>query len=126
MPQQQPELLQRPHGILNPPHHNGNFPAVSFGLAFCVCGLLSTSCRVVAPLPSGVCPLVGGVEPGACIGFLVGGIGACPLVGGAGSCLSGGQGPVRRGRIRGSCVPRRTLGSLSADGRGCVPTLLVV
>ena len=30
------------------------------------------------------------------------------------------------GVIRGSCVPRRTLGSLFADGWGRVPTLSVV
>ena len=27
----------------------------------CVCGLLSTGCRIVVPLASGVCPLVGEV-----------------------------------------------------------------
>ena len=30
------------------------------------------------------------------------------------------------GVIRGSCVPGRTLGSLFADGYGCVPTFFVV
>ena len=39
-----------------------------------------------------------------------------PLVGGA-LCLDG---------IRGSCVPRGTLGSLFTDGWGCDPTWIVV
>ena len=48
-------------------------------LTFCVCGLRSAGCRAIAPLTSGVCPQVGGVGPGACAGFLVGGPVACPL-----------------------------------------------
>ena len=35
-------------------------------------------------------------------------------------------GALSLGVIRGSCVPRRTLGSLFADGWGRVPTLSVV
>ena len=60
-----------------------------------------------------------------CAGFLVGGSIACPLVGGAGSCPSGGQGPVK-GVFRGDCGLRKTLSCLSADRWGCVSALLVV
>ena len=67
--------------------------AVSFCLPFCVHG--SIGCRTVVPLDSGVCPLVGEVDPETCASFLVGGPGAFPLVGGAGSCSSGGQGHVK-------------------------------
>ena len=70
------------------------FSVISFCLTFCVHGLLSTVCRIIVPLASGVCPLVGEVGPGACAGFLLGETGACPLVGGAGSCPSDGQGHV--------------------------------
>ena len=48
----------------------------------------------------------------------MGGTGAHPLVDGAGSCPSSVFGGV--------CELRMTLGSLSFDGRGCVPTLLIV
>ena len=54
-------------------------------------GLLSAGYRVVAPHASLVCRLLGEADPGACIGFLVGGTGACPLVGRAGCYPSGGQ-----------------------------------
>ena len=76
------------------------FSAISFSLTLRFCGLLFAGCRVVVPLASGFCPLVGEVCPGAYAGFLVGGTGAYPpvggtgaypLVGGAGSCPSGGQ-----------------------------------
>ena len=36
------------------------------------------------------------------------------------------DGALFLGVIRCSCVPRRTLGSMFADGWGCVPTLFVV
>ena len=49
-------------------------------VTFCVCGLCSAGLRIVVPLASGVFPLAVGVDPEACTGFLVGGIGACPLV----------------------------------------------
>ena len=42
--------------------------------------------------------------------------GTCPLVGGA----------VARGESKGGWGLRKSLGSQSADGRGCVPTLVVV
>ena len=42
-----------------------------------------------------VCPLVGGVDPGTCAGFLVGRTYACPLKDGAGSCPPGGYGHSR-------------------------------
>ena len=60
----------------------------------------------------------------ACVGFLVESTGACVLVVGAGSCPSG-------GRSASGCVfwciceLSMTLGSISANGRGCVPVLLV-
>ena len=56
------------------------FSIVSFCLTFCVCDLLSAGCRIIVPLASGVCSLLGKVYPGACVGFLMGGTGACPLV----------------------------------------------
>lgn len=71
------------------------FPAISFFLTFCVCGLHSSGYRSVAPLASSICPLVGEVGPEACAGFLVRGTAACPLVGRAGSCPSGGQRRVK-------------------------------
>ena len=40
-------------------------------------------------------PPLGKVGSVACVGFLVGGTGACVLVGGAASFLSGGQGHVQ-------------------------------
>ena len=55
---------------------------ISFCLMYCVCGLLSVGYSVVVPLASVVCSLVGEVGPGACVGFLVGGTGACALVDG--------------------------------------------
>ena len=51
------------------------FSVITFCITFCVCGLLSTGCRIVFPLACGVCPLVGEVGPGTCAGFLVGGTG---------------------------------------------------
>ena len=66
------------------------FSLVSFCLIFCVCGLCSAGYRIIVTLASCVCPLVGEFGSGVCVGFLVGGTGACPLVGGAGSCPSGG------------------------------------
>ena len=59
-----------------------------------VCGLRSSGWKTVILPGSGVCPMLGEVDPGACAGFLVGGTSACPLVGGAGSCPSGRQGHV--------------------------------
>ena len=70
---------------------------------------------VIVFLASGVCPLVGEVGPGAYVGFLVGGIGACALVGGAGSCPSSRQDYVT-GCVLGVCKLSTTLDSLSADG----------
>ena len=61
----------------------------------------------------------------ACVGFLVEGICACVLVDEAGSCLSGGQ-ATSCGVFWGVCDLSMILGSLSANGWGCVPVLLVV
>ena len=52
----------------------------------------------------------------ACVGFLVDGTGSCVLVGRAASS----------GMFWGVCDLRMILGSLSANGWGCVPVLLVV
>ena len=60
-----------------------------------------------------------------CVGFLVEGTGACVLVNVAGSCLSGGQDHVWW-CVWGVCDLIMILGSLSANGWGCVPVLLVV
>ena len=56
------------------------------------------------------------------VGFLVEGTGACVE---AGSCLSGGQDHVQW-CVWGFCDLIMILGSLSANGWGCVPVLLVV
>ena len=43
---------------------------------------------------------MGEIDPGASVGFLVGGTGAYPLVCGAGSCPSVGQGHVKGSVLR--------------------------
>ena len=60
-----------------------------------------------------------------CVGFLVEGTGACVLVDEAGSCLSGVQ-DCMRDVFWGVCGLIMIFGSLSANGWGCVPVLLVV
>ena len=60
-----------------------------------------------------------------CVGFLVEGTSACVLVDEAGSCLSGGHVHIWW-CILGVCGLIMILGSLSANGWGCVPVLLVV
>ena len=76
-----------------------NAKSYSLCLTFCVCGLHSAGCRAIAPLTSGVYPQVGGVGPGACAGFLVGGPVACPLEGRAGFVFL-----VGKATSRGVCV----------------------
>ena len=71
------------------------FSVISFCLTNCVYGLLSTGCRVVVPLVSVDCPLVGDVGPGACACFLVGGSGVHALLGGVESFPSDDQGCIR-------------------------------
>ena len=71
------------------------FSANSFCLTFYVCGLLSSAYRIITPLASDVCPLVGEVDPGVCAGLLVEGTSACHWWVGAGFCPSGAQGPVK-------------------------------
>ena len=71
------------------------FSVISFCLTYCVYGLLSAGCRVIVPLDSDVCPLVGEVGPEACVGFLEGVTGTCALVDGAESFFSDGQGNVK-------------------------------
>ena len=61
----------------------------------------------------------------ACLGFLVGETGACVVVGGAGSCPLVGR-TASSGVFWGFCELSMTLVSLSANGWGCVPVLLVV
>ena len=60
----------------------------------CLC---SHFCRLwgLVLLASHVCPLVGEVSPGACVGFLVGRTGACVLVDEAESCPSNRQGHIK-------------------------------
>ena len=60
-----------------------------------------------------------------CVGFLVEGTSACVLVDEAGSCLSRGR-TASGGVFWGVCCLIMILGSLSANGCGCVPVLLVV
>ena len=60
-----------------------------------------------------------------CVGFLVEGTSACVLVDEAGSCLSGGT-STSGGLFEGVCGLIMILGSLCANGWGCVPVLLVV
>ena len=67
---------------------------------------------------------MGKVGSVSCVGFMVEGTGACVLVGGARSCLSGGQDHVQWYVF--SVCELMILGSLSANGWGCVPVLLVV
>lgn len=60
-----------------------------------------------------------GLEAGA--SFLMGGTNACPL--GFGPLLGK---AASKGMSRSGCGLRKSLGSLSAAGWGCVPALLVV
>ena len=68
---------------------------------------------------------MGEVGSVACVGFLVGGTGACVLMSGARSRPSGGQGCIV-GVFWSVCELSMTLGSFSANGWGCVTVLLVV
>ena len=93
---------------------------------FSVCNLISTGCRIVFPVASGVCPLVGDA----------GLRGLCRLPGRRDWCLPVGRwswvlslwlaGPCQGVDLVGSCGLRKIFGSLSADRWGCVPALLVV
>ena len=68
---------------------------------------------------------MGKVGSVGCVGFLVEGTGACVLVGEAGSCLSSGR-TTSGGVFWGVCDLIMILGSLSANGWGCLLVLLVV
>ena len=68
---------------------------------------------------------MGKVGSVGCVGFLVEGTSACVLVDEAGSCLSCGQVHIWW-CVWGVCGLIMILGSLSANGWGCVPVLLVV
>ena len=59
-----------------------------FGVSFCRLQVRSSHCFWCLP-PVGKAGSVG------CVGFLVGGTGACVLMDEAGTCLSGGQACVR-------------------------------
>ena len=86
-------------------------------VSFCDCSFHPTSCRVVVPLVPAVCPLVD--EAGL--------RGLCRLPGGRNWVLSlWWAGPCQGVCLAGSYGLRKTLGSPSADGWGCLPTLLVV
>ena len=61
-----------------------------------------------------------------CVGFLVERTSACVLVDEAGFCLSGGLVHVWWCVFWGVCDLIMILGSLSANGWGCVPVFLVV
>ena len=67
---------------------------------------------------------MGKVGSGGCVGFLVEGTGACVLVDEVGSCLSCGQ--ESSGVFWSVCEFIMILGSLSANGWGCLPVLIVV
>ena len=101
------------------------FSAISFCLTFCVCGLYSSGCSFVFPLGSGVFPLVGEVGPGVCAGFLVG-VWCLPTDGWSWVLSLWWTGSSQVVYLTGGSWLRETLGSLSAYGWGCVPTLLVV
>ena len=60
-----------------------------------------------------------------CLGFSVEGASACVLVDEAGSCLFVGR-TASSGVFWGVCDVIIILSSLSADGWGCVPVLLIV
>ena len=47
------------------------FSVVSFRVTFCVCGLPAAGYRIIFPLASSVCSLVGEVGPRACVGFVL-------------------------------------------------------
>ena len=68
---------------------------------------------------------MGKVGSVGCVGFLVEGTGACVLVGGTGFVFLVGR-TVSGGVFWGVCELSMILGSLSANGCGCVPILLVV
>ena len=72
-----------------------------------------------------ICPLIGEGVTGACVGFFLGGSGVCAVVGGAESCALMGW-TMSDGVLGVVCELSMTLGSLSVDGWGCVPVLLVV
>ena len=99
--------------------------AFSFCIDFC-CGLLFGDSSVLASFASDVSPSLWlKLVQGFAAGFLMGGTGACQLVGVADSYPSGGCGFVFH-VIRGSCMPGGSLGSMIANGWGCVPTWFVI
>lgn len=105
------------------------FSAISFCLTFSVCGLHSVDCRIVVPLASVVCPLMGEVGLGACVGFLVGEMGTYSLVGRVVLELDPiplVERAVSRGVFIGGCGIRNTLSSLSAHGPVFLTFLLFV
>ena len=71
------------------------FSVILFFLSYYVCDIVLAGCRVLVPLASGVCPLLGYIGLGAYEGFLIRVTSIFPLVGGAGSCPSCGQGLVK-------------------------------
>ena len=67
---------------------------------------------------------MGEADLAASVGFLVGGANAHQLVGAGLGPLVGRA--MSRGFSRGTCELRKSLDSLSANGCGCVPTLLTI
>ena len=92
----------RPSSTL-PSRHPRALASWSQGSVWPVFGTHSAGCRTVVFLLLVSAPLVGGT-------------GLCPLVGRA----------MSRGVSRGGCGLRESIGSLSADGWGCIPTQFVV
>ena len=92
---------------------------LSLGSPFCRLQVCTFRCFWCLP-PGAKVGLVG------CVGSLVEGTGACVLVDEAGSCLSVGQDRVWWCVFWGACDLIMILGSLSDNGFGCVPVLLVV
>ena len=80
---------------------------------------------VIVPLASVLCAHWWGFGPVSCVGFLMGGTGACVLVGRAESFPSDEQGHVRW-CVLGVCELSITLGNLCANGWVCVPVFFVV
>ena len=72
------------------------FSFFSLHLAFCICGLLLAALRFVASFVSCVYPLMDEVDAEVCLGYLMGGTGACPLISRAESSPSSGWDCVSR------------------------------
>ena len=100
---------------------------ISLCLTFCDCDFCSTGCRVVVHLVSAVCPLVDETVLRGLCRFPSWGVWYPPTGGWSWGLSLWWERPyLRVCLLLGSCLFRTTLSRLSADGWGCVPTLLVV